>query len=104
MFFAKHFESSDNYKLDKGVEGEVAKSLLKFLYTGALEYSNASSLVSFMIFANQYKFKGISEFKVPAKIYLTGIIEYVEKDLNNRVNEFDRFCETVDFKKWKRRI
>jgi len=73
--------------------------LVKFFYTGALEYSNESQLVTFMILANKLKVKAISEFKVPPKVYLNGIIAYVEKDLNNRVADFDNLVESVNFKK-----
>jgi len=33
---------------------------------------------------------------------LNGIISYVEKDLNNRLSEFDSLCSSVDFKKLKK--
>jgi hypothetical protein len=33
---------------------------------------------------------------------LNGIISYVEKDLNNRVTEFDSLCENVNFKKMEK--
>jgi len=36
------------------------------------------------------------------KTLLNGIISYVEKDLTNRVSEFDSLCENVDFKKFEK--
>jgi len=41
----------------------------------------------------------MGEFKVPPKVYLNGILTYVEKDLNNRLSEFDKLVESVNFKK-----
>jgi len=52
-----------------------------------------------MILANNLKIKNLGEFKVPPKVYLNGIIAYVEKDLSNRVGEFDKLVESVNFKK-----
>jgi len=79
-----------------------AKSLVKFFYTGSLEYTNEESLVSFMILANKYKVKNLGEFKVPPKVYLNGILAYVEKDLNNRLGEFDKLAESINFKKMEK--
>jgi len=55
-----------------------------------------------MLLANKYKTKNLSEFKVPAKVLLNGVISYVEKDLTNRVSEFEGLCESVDFKKMEK--
>jgi len=52
-----------------------------------------------MILANKLKVKSIGEFKVPPKVYLNGVLAYVEKDLNNRISEFDNLVESVNFKK-----
>jgi hypothetical protein len=52
-----------------------------------------------MILANKLKVKNMGEFKVPPKVYLNGILTYVEKDLNNRIGEFDKLVESVNFKK-----
>jgi len=100
----KALESSTSFTFEKDVDDSTAKSVIKFLYTGSLEYSSESELVTFMILANHLKIKNITEFKVPAKVYLNGIIAYVEKDLTSRQNEFDTLCESVDFKKWKKKI
>jgi len=56
-----------------------------------------------MILANKLKVKNLGEFKVPPKVYLNGIIAYVEKDLNNRIGEFDKLAESVNFKKMEKR-
>jgi len=56
----------------------------------------------FTILANKYKTKNFTEFKLPAKVLLNGVISYVEKDLNNRVSEFDSLCENVNFKKMEK--
>jgi len=87
------------YTFTKDHDEEAAKNLVKFFYTGTLEYSNESQLVTFMILANKLKVKSIGEFKVPPKVYLNGILAYVEKDLNNRITEFDNLVESVNFKK-----
>jgi len=55
-----------------------------------------------MILANKLKVKNLGEFKVPPKVYLNGIIAYVEKDLNNRIGEFDKLAESVNFKKMEK--
>jgi len=98
------FEKLDanNYTFPKEDDEAAAKALIKFYYTGSLDYSVESSVVSFMILANKYKTKNLSEFKVPAKVLLNGIISYIEKDLNNRVGEFDSLAESVDFKKMEK--
>jgi len=97
--FEKELENSDSYSFASNVDDLAAKNLIKFLYTGILEYSNESDLVLFMILANVMKIKNIGEFKVPPKVYLNGIIAYIEKDLNARVGEFDSLAESVNFKK-----
>jgi len=91
--------NDNQYVFTKDQDEEAAKSLVKFFYTGTLEYSNESQLVTFMILSNHLKVKSISEFKVPPKVYLNGIIAYVEKDLTNRVGEFDNLVASVNFKK-----
>jgi len=55
-----------------------------------------------MILANKFHVKSLKEFKVPAKVYLNGVLTYVEKDLTNRVGEFDSLIESVDFKKMEK--
>jgi len=52
-----------------------------------------------MIISNKYLIKEIKDFKVSAKVLLNGIISYVEKDLEKRVEEFETLCERVDFRK-----
>jgi len=97
--FEKAFESSNHYQFDSEVDDTVAKNIIQFLYNGTLEYSDPSALVQFMLLANKLKVKNMGEFKVPAKVYLNGVITYIEKDLSSRVSEFDSLCESVDFKK-----
>jgi len=92
----------DNYTFTKDIDEENAKSLLKFFYTGTFEYTSEEKLVSFMILANKFKVKNLGEFKVPPKVYLNGIIAYVEKDLNNRIGEFEKLTESVNFKKMEK--
>jgi hypothetical protein len=108
LVFAAHSEvfeglvdnlTDNTYIFTKDIDEECAKSLVKFFYTGSLEYTNEAKLVTFMILANKYKVKNLGEFKVPPKVYLNGIIEYVEKDLNNRLGEFDKLAESINFKK-----
>jgi len=78
----------------------LVKDLIRFLYTGNLDYTEDDSiLVPFTLLAQKYKVKYINEFKLPGKVLLNGIINYVEKDLTNRVKEFDSLCEMIDFKK-----
>jgi len=98
----KALETSTSFTFEKEVDDSTAKNVIKFLYTGCLEYSSESDLVTFMILANHLKIKNITEFKVPAKVYLNGIIAYVEKDLTSRQSEFDTLCESVDFKKMEK--
>jgi len=98
----KALESSDSYAFGNEEDDSAAKSLIKFFYTGSIEYSDEASLVSFMILANKLKSKSIGELKVPAKAYFNGIIGYVEKDLNGRQKDFDSLCESVDFKKMEK--
>jgi len=94
--------TEDNYTFPKEEEEAAVKSLLKYYYEGSLEYSQESAVVSFMLLATKYKTKNLSEFKIPAKVLLNGIIGYIEKDLNNRVGEFDKLAESVDFKKMEK--
>jgi len=95
----KKLEEAGHFTFDKQTDDTIAKSLIQFLYSGSLEYSNESSLVQFMILANHLKVRNITEFKVPAKVYLNGVVNYVEQDLTNRIGEFDSLAESVDFKK-----
>jgi len=44
----------------------------------------------------------LGEFKVPPKVYLNGILAYVEKDLTNRMGEFDKLVESINFKKMEK--
>jgi len=98
----KNFESSDSFSFEKDADDTTAKLVIQFLYTGSLEYSNESVLVPFMILANKLKVRNLGEFKVPPKVYLNGVIAYIEKDLNNRVSEFDQLAESVNFKKMEK--
>jgi len=91
--------NDNQYVFASDQDEESAKSLIKFFYTGTLEYTNETQLVTFMILANKLKVKNIGEFKVPPKVYLNGILAYVEKDLSNRISEFDSLVESVNFKK-----
>jgi hypothetical protein len=76
--------------------------LIKFFYTGAVDYSDESALVSFMLLSNKYKVKNLKDFKIPGKTLLNGVIAYVEKDLTNRVSEFDSLVQSIDFKKFEK--
>jgi len=89
----------DSFTFPTEDDAAAAKSLIKFYYEGVYEYSEESAVVVFTILANKYKKKNFSEFKLPAKVLINGVISYVEKDLTNRVGEFDKLCESVDFKK-----
>jgi len=96
-------ELKDNvFTFPKDCDESAAKNLLKFFYSGSLEYKDDVSVTTFMILANKYKVKHLNEFKVPAKVYLNGVISYIEKDLSNRVGEFDNLAESVDFKKMEK--
>jgi len=55
-----------------------------------------------MILSNKYKVKNIKEFKIPGKTLLNGVIAYVEKDLTNRMSEFDTLVSSIDFKKFEK--
>jgi len=89
----------DSFTFPSDDDQTAAKSLLKFFYEGVYEYTEESAVVIFTILANKYKTKNFHEFKLPAKVLLNGVISYVEKDLTNRIGEFDNLCESVDFKK-----
>jgi len=75
------------------------KIFIKFLYTGAIDYTDQSRLVEFMIIANKYLVRNMKDFKVSSKVLLNGIIAFVEKDTEKRFSQFDTLCENVDFKK-----
>jgi len=80
----------------------LIKNLFKFFYSGAVDYSDDSALVSFMLLSNKFKVKQIKEFKIPGKQLLNSVIAYVEKDLTNRVKEFDSLVSSIDFKKFEK--
>jgi hypothetical protein len=104
--FEKEFENSNKYTFEKTIDDSTAKTVVKFLYTGLLEYDSEAILVDFMLLANQLKIKNLSgkilykgkEFKVQPKVYLRGIMDYVEKD-EKRLSEFPSLLESVNFKK-----
>jgi len=100
-FFEK-YEGGDSFSFPSEDDAAAAKSLLKFYYEGIYEYTEESAVVIFTILANKYKTKNFSEFKLPAKVLLNGILAYVEKDLSNRMGEFDALCESVNFKKMEK--
>jgi len=100
--FQQHFESSDSYTFDTSINSKAAKAVIQFLYTGSVDYSDASLLVTFMLLCNKLKIKNLNELKVPAKVYLNGVLEYIEKDLSNRMSELDSLVESVDFKKMEK--
>jgi len=95
-------EKHSSYTFPKEGNEVVVKDLIKFLYTGSLDYTDDTNLVQFTLLANKYKVKYINEFKIPGKVLLNGILSYVEKDLTNRVSEFEGLCEMVDFKKFEK--
>jgi len=96
-FFEKHEGNTFTFPTED--DSTAAKSLIQFFYSGKFEYTEDSQVLLFTLLANKYKTKNFSEFKLPAKVLLNGVISYVEKDLTNRVGEFDKLCESVDFKK-----
>jgi len=92
----------DSFSFPTEDDQTAAKSLLKYYYEGVYEYTEESAVVIFTILANKYKTKNFTEFKLPAKVLLNGIISYVEKDLTNRAQEFETLCESVNFKKMEK--
>jgi hypothetical protein len=94
--------TDNTYLFTKENDETAAKSLIKFFYSGIFEYSSEEAVVTFMLLANKFKVKDLTAFKVPAKVYLNGIISYIEKDLTNRLSEFDTLAESVDFKKMEK--
>jgi len=92
----------NSFTFPKEDEAGSVKNLIKFYYNGIFEYSEESSVILFVLIANKYKTKNFNQFKLPAKLLLNSIVSYVEKDLNNRVNEFDVLCGSVDFKKMEK--
>jgi len=92
----------DSYTFPNEDDSTTSKSLIKYYYDGVFEYADESSVISFTILANKYKTKNFSEFKLPAKVLLNGIISYVEKDLNNRMSQFESLCDNVNFKKMEK--
>jgi len=75
---------------------------IKFLYTGSIDYVSDQQMVEFMIIANKYLVKNIKEFKVSGKILFKGVISYVEKDIDNRIIEFENLIEQINFKKFEK--
>jgi len=55
-----------------------------------------------MIISNKYLVKNKDFKKIPSKILLNGIVNYINQDLN-RVAEFDYLAENIDFKKLNRK-
>jgi hypothetical protein len=55
--FEKHFENASSYEFSTQSDDTAAKNMVKFLYTGSLEYSNDTDLVLFMILSNSLKVK-----------------------------------------------
>jgi len=99
-FFEKH--EGNTFTFPKEDDEKAAKSLIKFYYDGSFDYSDESSVIIFTLLAAKYKTKHLSELKLPAKLLLNGIIAYIEKDLTNRVSQFDTLAESVDFKKMEK--
>ena len=51
-----------------------------------------------MLLANKLKVKNLNQLSVPPKVYLNGILTYIEKD-PNRMGELENLLESVNFKK-----
>jgi len=92
-------DNNNEYIVPKSENAVLFKKLVKFFYTGSVDYSDESALVSFIILSNKFKVKNLKEFKIPGKKLLNGVISYVEKDLTNRMSEFDSLVSNIDFKK-----
>jgi hypothetical protein len=93
-YFEKYFENSNEFTFENDVADKTAKQLIKFCYTGVLEYSEDSEIFTFMLNANKFKLKNISDLKVPPKVYFNGIIDYVEKD-ESRKTELEALLDSV---------
>jgi len=92
-------DNNNEYLVPKTENALLFKKLVKFFYTGSVDYSDESALVSFIILSNKFKVKNLKEFKIPGKKLLNGVIAYVEKDLTNRMKEFESLISNIDFKK-----
>jgi len=89
----------NEYLVNKEEDEKTFTNMIKFLYTGKLEYTDEEDIIKFLIYGNNYKIKNIKEIKFPAKTVLNGIIQYIEKDIDSRKDEFDNLIENVDFGK-----
>jgi len=107
-YFEKLFEvgmsesKNNEILIDKDENEELFKEFIKFLYTGAIDCTDQSRLVEFMIIANKYIVKNLKDYKVSAKTLFNGIVAYVEKDLEKRFSQFETLIESVDFKKFEK--
>jgi len=99
--FSKLIEEGKENEIlfDKDDNEKIVMKVIKFIYTGSYDYSNEEDTIPFLVYSNNYGIKSIKELKLPAKEVLDGIIDYVEKDLNGRKEEFEILTDHLDFKK-----
>jgi len=96
--FSEHVKNSNEYTFSNTHSTELVHCLLKFLYTGSLEVSNKENVFCFILLAKKLKIN-LNSLKIPPKTYLNGLLDYVEKDVENRSKEVDHLIEDCDFKK-----
>jgi len=85
--------------VDKDDDEKIFSALIKYFYTGSVDYTDEADLISFIKLSHKYKAKNFKDLKFSAKSLLLAVFAYVEKDTTNRVDEFPYLTENVNFKK-----
>jgi hypothetical protein len=97
-FFENIFkdEKLENYTIKEDFKS--MEKLIQFYYTGSFNYNDEQEIINFLLLGKKYESKLI-ELKFNEKGLLRKIVEFVEKDIDQRKDDFDFLMERVDFRK-----
>jgi hypothetical protein len=99
-FLEKQFKESNEYIFEetKYFDESTLKSVLKYIYTGKIEYNNEKELIKILTMCLEYKITEIFELKINDLVLYKSIIGYLDSDDLKREKEMSLLLN-VDFKK-----
>jgi len=96
----KYLKNNDTKEFTiKEENEELFQEFLKFLYTGVFNCIKEENTFGLIQYFDKYQVKNPKDFKASPKVVLKGLISYIEKDIDNRQNEFASLSKCINFKK-----
>jgi hypothetical protein len=102
-FFEEIIDSKDfnnEILIKKENDQEEVEIMLKFFYTGSIEFQSEKQVIRFLLMGIKFDVTDMDDFKVASKKLLFEMMEYVEEDEENRIKDFEKLIDNIDFKKF----